>query len=502
MPSAPHGTSSPQKAPRTRLVSWKEIADYLDKGERTVKRWAVERALPVHHVPGGGHGSVYALTEELDRWLLSERGNGPAAVFDAEDVPLEVAAVKFATETSREHEQPASSIWKGIGRWKRGAVLVVVTVVAILTASRIVRPDATHAYTSFLRAWLAPVKSPSGSGTPDVEKQVAHDLYLRGRFEWNRRTPESLNRALDFFTQAVVHDPTYAEAYVGLADTYNLLREYTLMPESEAYDRAIAAARKAIELDDSLAEAHRSLAFDEVWGNWDFAAGEKEFRRAIELNPQDPVTHLWFANAFSAPQWYAECLREIDRAQELDPASHAILADKGLMLFHAGMIRQGVDLERQVELADPDFLSPHRYLASMYMALGDYPRFLWETEKAAELTQDKVLKTTTAAARAGFRKEGERGLFRELYLSQKELYEQGKLAGTFLAMTCARMGRKQEALELLEREYEKHSATFLMLKDNPDLVLLKDEPGYQELLRKIHIPAPDSGMPTHPAPQN
>jgi tetratricopeptide (TPR) repeat protein len=113
------------------------------------------------------------------------------------------------------------------------------------------------------------------------EKQLAHDLYLRGRFEWNKRTPDSLNRALDYFTQSIVHDPANAQAYVGLADTYNLLREYTLMLEDQAYKRAIAAARKAIQLDDSLAEAHRSLAFDEVWGNWDFQTGEREFQRAI-----------------------------------------------------------------------------------------------------------------------------------------------------------------------------------------------------------------------------
>ena len=490
MPSAPHGTSSLQKAPRTRLVSWKEIAEYLDKGERTVKRWATERSLPVHHVPGGGHGSVYALTHELDQWLLSERTKGPILSGDPEEASEKEPGpvlVQSSTDGLPEDNQPPSSIatWR---RWKHRVAWGVVAVIILLITSRFLLPDVTQAYTSLLRSLLAPIEK--GAVTADTQKQVAHDLYLRGRFEWNRRTPESLNRALDFFTQAVVQDPEYADAYVGLADTYNLLREYTLMPESEAYERAIAAAKRAIELDDSLAEAHRSLAFDEVWGNWDFATGEREFRRAIELNPRDAVTHLWFANAFSAPGWYALCLREINRAQELDPSSHAILADKGLMLFHAGKIKQGLDLETQVALADPDFLSPHRYLASMYMALGDYPGFLSENQKAAELTQDEVLRTTNAAARAGFRKDGERGLFRELYASQKNFYAQGKLAGTFLAMTCARMGRRREALELLQREYENHSAAFLMLKDNPNLLLLKDEPGYQELLRRVKLPQP------------
>jgi hypothetical protein len=282
MPSAPHGASGPQRVPRSRLVSWKEIADYLDKGERTVKRWATERALPVHHVPGGGHGSVYALTAELDQWLISERSKGPVPVREeSPEAPPSFEVVEIPGARSPQNESRSSFVASLSRRWKRRTVLGVVAILSVLLASRLLLPDATRMSAFLLRSLLAHPRPTSVTGTPDQDKQIAHDLYLRGRFEWNRRTPESLNRGLDFFTQAVVHDPNYAEAYVGLADTYNLLREYTLMPESEAYDRAITAAKKAIELDDSLAEAHRSLAFDEVWGNWDFTAGEKEFRRAI-----------------------------------------------------------------------------------------------------------------------------------------------------------------------------------------------------------------------------
>jgi Tfp pilus assembly protein PilF len=494
MPPAPHGTPSPQKIPRVRLDSWKEIADYLNKGERTAKRWEAERSLPIHHVPGGGHGSVYAFIAELEEWLLSEKpknGNSypdPGEPAVGEPVSPAIAprpGVSTAVSQSRKRSGP---LW-------RAAPYALLTIAVTLVVTHLVDIHATAAYPPFLRSLLS-TKSPAASlSNPD--QHLAHELYLRGRFEWNRRTPESLNRALDYFTQAVVHDPADAEAYVGLADTYNLLREYTLMPENEAYERAIAAAKKAIELDDSLAEAHRSLAFGEIWGNWDFAAGLREFQRAIALNPRDPVTHLWFANAFSAPGWYPVCLREMDRAQELDPASHAILADKGLMLFHAGQTRQGLELVQQVERIDPEFLSPHRYLASMHMTLGNYPDFLGESEKAAELSRDQMLKYTTAAAKAGFRRDGERGLFQDLYLAQKKLYLEGKLPGTILAITCARMGRKEEALQLLGEEYDKHSANFLMLRDNSDLVTLKDEPGYQELLRKIHAPQPpDSTKPS------
>jgi tetratricopeptide (TPR) repeat protein len=122
-----------------------------------------------------------------------------------------------------------------------------------------------------LQGLFANIHAESEPGTSiavsDSEKSQARDLYLKGRYEWNQRTPDSLNRALGYFTQAILHDPGYAQAYVGMADTYDLLREYSTMPDSEAYARALAAASKAVELDDSLAEAHRALAFAEWWEN-------------------------------------------------------------------------------------------------------------------------------------------------------------------------------------------------------------------------------------------
>jgi tetratricopeptide (TPR) repeat protein len=503
MPTAPHGASSPAAAVRRiRLDSWKEIADYLSKGERTAKRWESERSLPVHHVPGGGHGSVYAFAAELDEWLLSQKPKETISSHENAGQPHDDGALaprKLRAESLPKNSKVfvASALRTRPGRLWRILPFAVLSLSIVFVVTYFLNLHTTSAYTSFLRSLVAKTKSGSSSAIADPEKQLAHELYLRGRFEWNRRTPDSLNRALDYFTQAIVHDPGYAQAYVGLADTYNLLREYTLMPENEAYKRAIAAARKAIALDDSLAEAHRSLAFDEVWGNWDFEAAEREFQRAIELNPRDPVTHLWFANAFAAPGWYPVCLREIDRAQELDPGSHAILADKGLMLFHAGQRRQGLELVKQVELTDPEFLSPHRYLANMYMTLRDYPDFLLESEKAAQLSHDQVLKGTTAAAKAGFEREGERGLFRELYVSQKKSYVDNRLAGSFLAITCAHLGEKEEALQLLRQEYDRHSAAFLMIRQDLDLLTLSKEPGYQELLRRIHSPVPDPNGDSH-----
>ncbi len=494
MPLAPYGSGSPVSArrARARLDSWKEIADYLGRGERTVKRWESERSLPVHHVPGHGHGSVYAFTAELDEWLLSRKPEEPISsqengLQNENGVSTGKPPIEASANISGVH---ASWDSKAQSRLWHIVAYGVLSVSTVLLLAHFLKSRTTSTHSSSLDP--SPAKTTSSADISDPERELAHQLYLRGRFEWNKRTPESLNRALDYFTQSIVHDPGNAQAYVGLADTYNLLREYTTMPQNEAYERAIAAAKKAIELDDSLAEAHRSLAFDEVWGNWDFAAAEREFRRAIALNPRDPLARLWFANAFAAPGWYPICLREIDRAQELDPASHAILADKGLMLFHAGQTQPGLELVRQVAVTDPEFLSPHRYLAEMYLSLRDYPDFLQQSERVAEVSHDEVLKATTAAARAGFRQDGERGLLLGLYLSQKKFYAEGKLPGTLLAITCAQLGKKDEALQLLREDYERHNAVFLMIRQNLSLLTLIQEPGYQELLRKIHSPVPNT----------
>jgi tetratricopeptide (TPR) repeat protein len=275
-----------------------------------------------------------------------------------------------------------------------------------------------------------------------------------------------------------------------MAETYLLMREYSSMPDAEAYSRALAASRKAVELDDSLAEAHRCLAYAEVWGLWNFQDGEKEFRRAIELDPRDSLAHLWFANAFHGPGWYAVTLHEIDRARELDPGSSVILADKGILLFESGQKKEGLELEQQIERANPASLKPHYFLARMYWYLRDYPAFLEESQQVASLKHDPVLAETNAAARAGFRRDGERGLLSDLQGVQKRLAAEGKLNIGLLATTTVRMGERAEAVRLLRKEFDNHLDDFPYARQDLDLLTLNDEPGYQELIDKLHVPNP------------
>jgi tetratricopeptide (TPR) repeat protein len=483
-----------------RLDSWKEVAAYLHRGERTVKRWEKSRGLPAHRVPGGGHASIYAYTVELDRWLEStaanpdlDLGDSPASAEDAEQwddsIPPDLAAVD-APSPLPEETYVRTQRGKRLLTLRRFLLLGGVGLAACVVVFRStdLRISTTRQLSRITESQMSSNRRTSTVAS-EAEKSLTHDLYLKGRYQWNQRTPDSLNRALDSFTQAIVHDPGDAKAYVGLADTYNLLREYTTMPESEAYARALSAARKAVELDDSLAEAHRALAFAETNGEWNFVDGEREYRRAIELDPNDPIARRWYANSFDVPARIHESLDQINKAQEIDPTSQSTLADKGLLLFKSGKREEGIELLKEVGRADPEFRSPHYYLMLISFIMRNYPAYLVEGEKAARSRNDPVLLDTILAARAGYVRKGEGGLLQRLYAKQRKYYELGKIPGTMLAKTCLPMGKRQEALQLLEEDYAHHNVAVLNSLSEPDFLTLKDEPRYKALLKKINFPA-------------
>jgi DNA-binding winged helix-turn-helix (wHTH) protein/tetratricopeptide (TPR) repeat protein len=332
---------------------------------------------------------------------------------------------------------------------------------------------------------LAPSRHPSD----------AEEFYLKGRFYWGKRTPEGLNKAVDYFTQAIVHDPNYAPAYVGLADCYNLLREYTLMPSSEAYPRALAAARKAVELDPQSSEAHASLAFALFYGMWDASGAEREFRRAIELDTDNAVAHHWYATYLSVVGDNTKSLIEIERAQALDPASKAIVADKGDLLWLANQREAGITLLKQLEASEPDFISPHRYLKVTDLAAGDYAGFLFEWRQEATLMHDGATLKLVEAAERGFALGGARGMFENMRASQKNLYHQGKLSAYFVAQTDSLLREKQEALEYLKIACDDHDEHIVGIKTDPFLANIRNEPAYRELVAQLSLPSSSQQSP-------
>ncbi len=316
----------------------------------------------------------------------------------------------------------------------------------------------------------------------------ARDLYLQGRYYWNKRTPDDLEKAVDYFTQAIVHDPGYSDAYVGLADCYNLLREYSVMKGSEAYPRALAAARKAVELDDKSSQAHASLAFASFWGMWDATSADHEFRRAIELDPNNATAHHWYANSLSTMKRYPEALAEIERAQALDPTSKSVLADKGNVLDLMGQRQEAINLLRQLEKAEPEFVSPHRYLKRIYLDMADYPNYLAESKKDAALTHDNAALMMDSAAEKGFAAGGAHAMFAEMRREQQELYTQGKLSPYTLAQTYALEGNKRDALKYLTTAYEQHDENVTHILVDHMFDSLHDDPALRQILARIGIP--------------
>jgi tetratricopeptide (TPR) repeat protein len=520
MPSDPSDSSKQREGTSAvRLDSWKEIAAYLGRGERTAKRWESERSMPVHRVPGDGRGSVYALASELDEWLTSRRAQG----LDEADVGEKTSAPIARNETSgaggrdcpiaghiaalAEHQLTANAGNLHAGRdafrpgWKTvlAATLVVAVGLAAFAAThRSIIGAVPHRLSSTFGSGQSASVHPGPVPVSDEEKARAHELYLKGRYEWNQRTPDSLNRALDDFTQAIVRDPNSAEAYAGMADTYNLQRIFSTLPSGDMYSRAITAARRAVELDDSLAEGHRALAFAEVWGARNFPEGYKEFRRAIELNPKDPLVHLWFANALAIgkgtpeeenQEAYRDALEEISKAQELDPASHSILASKGIILYKAGNKDEGEALLKQVERADPGLATVHTNLAIIEFERGNYPAYLAESEESAELHNDVALRELTAAVRAGYAQGGERGLSKALFAKAESCDPSTDLPRVWRAFACVHLGKNQEALQLLEEANANHDPNFgfwFSPAVYPAWTPIENEPRFRALLKKIN----------------
>jgi tetratricopeptide (TPR) repeat protein len=451
-----------------RFNSWKEIAAFFGRDERTARRWEKEHGLPVHRIPSASKGRVFAYETELQEWLsTSDAPNEAPAPLGQQPDPDTGPAT-----------EPAKGVPRGIaGRW-----FVPVAVCALLVATVLAYRTFHHSY----------VHAAVNSGT-GMESRGAHpanseaeNLYLQGRYYWSKRTPADLNRAVDYFTQAIVRDPNYAKAYVGLADSYNLLREFSAMAPNEAYPRALAAASKAVKLDDNSAEAHTSLAFVTFFWSWDAEGAERQFKRALDLNPNAAGTHHWYASYLLTNRRLPEALAEIETARRLDPSSVAILADKAQILQVAGQTDAAETLLKQIENGEPTFASAHRYLSEVYFSRKDYPNYLSELEKTAELLNDQNEMEVAKAGEKGFAKGGYEGMLEGMLSVQQSLNDKGTLPGFYLAVTYARMGKKKQAMQCLETSFEQHDSLLLLLPTEPAFENMHNDPGFVDLLARVN----------------
>jgi len=315
---------------------------------------------------------------------------------------------------------------------------------------------------------------------------AARELYASGLQAWRERTPHSLNRALDAFNAALRIDPDHAKALAGLAHTFLLLREYTLMPDAQAYPLAAAAARQALAVDETLPEAHAALAFVEYWGNWDADAAERNFQLAISLGRDWATGHHWYATFLAARGRFREALDEIDRALEIDPSSPALQADRGLLLFHAGSSEAAVAELERVAALNPNFGSPHRYLSHLYVIAGRDEDYLREARLSATHLNDHAQLSALNAAAAALASGGRTAMLSALVADRTDRARSGAASAYSVAWLCALAGDLDGALAWLEKSIVKREAEFVGVVFEPVFhSVLADMPAFEALVAEV-----------------
>ena len=312
-------------------------------------------------------------------------------------------------------------------------------------------------------------------------------FYRAGLFEWQSRTPAGLRHAVDDFTQAIVRDPQYAQAYAGLAQCYELLREYTPVKPDYAFPRAKAAADRAIALDPSLPDAHRALAFADFYWLHDAVTARREFQRAIALAPESAAAHHWYATFLLEMAEFPLALDEIDKAAALDTESIAIQADKGLILFYAGQVAESEALLQRLEQTQPQFASTHRYLAKLDLATHDDAGFLRELSLAAAATENTGEKEIVAAGQRGLTTSGRAGMLRAMLKLEEPLTRDGKGAAYTLATMHAELGDAPGAMKWLRESMSRNEAEITGIAIEPSFKLLRGLPAFRQLARNAGV---------------
>jgi TolB-like protein/Flp pilus assembly protein TadD len=318
-----------------------------------------------------------------------------------------------------------------------------------------------------------------------TENPEAHELYLKGRYFWNKRTTENLRKAIDYFEKAIAKDPGYALAYSGLADVHAVLPYYASTPPKEDAQRALAAARKAVELDESLAEAHTSLA-NALLLNLQSSASVPEFKRAIELNPNYATAHHWYGEELQTDGQFDEAVKELKRAQELDPLSLVINAVLGSTLATAGREDEAIEQMHKTIEMDPSFDLAPWFLGQAYENKGQFAAAIPQYEKAMQLSPDPAIQASLARAYAlAGRKEEARKVLDGLTTASHQHY----IPAYALAIIHLSLGDKEEALRLLEKSYEDRApfdtGVFGSIKIDRRLDPLRGDPRFQALAQKV-----------------
>ena len=318
----------------------------------------------------------------------------------------------------------------------------------------------------------------------DTTNAEAYQFYLRGRYFGNRRTPDAIKQAIEEFQQALERDPSFALGYAGLADSYVLLQQYADVPSSEAIPLARAAADRALQIDDSLAEAHTSSAGVHLF-NWQWAQAEEEFRRAISLNDNYATAHHWYSLFLRVEGRLDDALSEIKRAQELDPLSPIISVNVAVIALLKNDIDAAIEQSQRIIELDPNHQLGHEWLGWAYFKQRRYPEAIAGVEKAAGLSgrsSPQLGNLGCVYAVAGRRAEA-LGILKEL----EERYARRDAIGQHLAGIYASLGENERAFAWLEKDFAKRSGFLPSITWRPQFEQLRRDPRGIDLIRRMGL---------------
>jgi TolB-like protein/DNA-binding winged helix-turn-helix (wHTH) protein/predicted Zn-dependent protease len=325
---------------------------------------------------------------------------------------------------------------------------------------------------------------PAAAPAPGANSYEAYDLYLKGRYFWNKRTQEGFRQAAGYFQQAIDKDPKYGRAYAGLADTFSLMSTWYMGPQNELMPKARAAALRALELDESLAEAHASLALIRENYDYDWPGSEKEFRRAIQLDPQYASAHQWYAEFLSWQGRFQEAFAESQQARQLDPVSLIIAADYAWILYDSRQYDNAVNQCRSVLELDPNDDRARNMMILAYLQLGRYDKAVEGVNLWAARDPGPWPRAWKAAVygRSGHAEEARRELVKVEQVSRSRADRTPTLL-----IAYSGTGQRQRVLDLLKKAYSERSNAVVQIKVDPMYDPIRNDPRFKDLLRRIGL---------------
>lgn len=319
-----------------------------------------------------------------------------------------------------------------------------------------------------------------------TENNEAYQLYLKGRFHVFKLTAQEIRIGIDYFQQAIEIDPSYALAYVGLGEANRSLALAGEQSPTEYLPRSKAAAAKAVELDDTLAECHTALGVTNFWLDWDWSAAEAQYKRALELDPNNSGAHIFYAHLLSNTGRHAEAIVEARRARELDPLSPFVGSLEGQFLLHAGQTDEALDRLQKTFDLDPAFYFPHMIAASAYIEKGSYGEAISESRRANDLSPNQTNSETFEAY--ALAKSGKRDEARKILEALLKLSETRFVPPYHIAFIYQGLGETDKTFEWLEKAYQQRDPKMAFLLVEPKWKNLHNDPRFIDLLKRMGFP--------------